>query len=33
MMGGLALAEVGGDGPAREVNDYGALKRGDFGGQ
>ncbi|GLC38988.1 hypothetical protein PLESTB_001781000 [Pleodorina starrii] len=31
MLGGMSLAEVGGGGPAREVNDYGALKRGDFG--
>ncbi|GFR40392.1 hypothetical protein Agub_g944, partial [Astrephomene gubernaculifera] len=35
MMGGLSLGgevmELGGGGPAREVNDYDALKRGDFG--
>ncbi|GIL66246.1 hypothetical protein Vafri_19866 [Volvox africanus] len=33
MMGAMTLAEVGGGGPAREVNDYSALKRGDLGMQ
>ncbi|GIL93081.1 hypothetical protein Vretifemale_20509 [Volvox reticuliferus] len=33
MMGAMTLAEVGTGGPAREVNDYSALKRGDFGMQ
>ncbi|PNH01650.1 hypothetical protein TSOC_012446, partial [Tetrabaena socialis] len=34
MMGGMSLGEVevGGGGPAREVNDYDALKRGDLAG-
>ncbi|KXZ44633.1 hypothetical protein GPECTOR_64g127 [Gonium pectorale] len=32
MMGGLSLAEMGGGGPAREVNDYDGLKRGGLGG-